>query len=119
MASAIEYLHDHYGDCKTLAISAGSDLTGGDPVSQGSRVGIVKYDVSSGETVPIIVETGSNGIAVPKKSNSWSVGDAIYYDSANDNFSNSSGDGNLAGYATQSAAAGDSRGRVALTNESG
>jgi hypothetical protein len=45
------------------------------------------------------------------------VGDAIYYDSGSNDFSNVSGDGNHVGHATESAAGGDARGRVALTNE--
>ena len=112
MASAIQYLDDHYGDCETLTITAGSDLKGGEPVNQGNKVGIVKEDVSSGDDVPLII-----GIEVPKQGNSWTVGDAIYYDSGSNDFSNVSGDGNHVGHATESAAGGDARGRVALTNE--
>lgn len=118
MASALEYLDDHYGDCETLLINSSGSLTGGDPLNKGNKVGIVKEDVSSsGVDVPIIIGTPHKGISVPKQSTSWSVGDAIYYDPGSNDFSSDSAVGNHVGHATASAAGGDSRGRVALTNE--
>lgn len=121
MASALDSLHAHYGDCDTLPWTNGTGSTvNGDTVREiSNKVGIVKEDVDDGEAIPVLVEVPGPGIDLPRNTadSAWSQGDSVYYDSANTEFTIQSANGTLAGYAYEGTAAGDSTGRVVLTNE--
>jgi predicted RecA/RadA family phage recombinase len=120
MASALSSLYAHYGDCDTLPYTntTGSAENGDTVKAVQNKVGILKEDVADDESTVILVGVPAPGIDVPKQTGqAWTAGDAIYYDSGSNDFSNNSADGELVGHAYADAAASDATARVVLTNE--
>ena len=95
-----------------ISISAAADTLSGAPVLAGSLFGIAQGAALSGETVTI-VRRGVFNVA-KATGQAWTVGDKIYWSTANSDFTTTASGNKLVGVVVQAAASGDVEGVVLL-----
>jgi predicted RecA/RadA family phage recombinase len=98
----------------TVTIPAfGSDVAVGAVVLAGSILGIAVNAIKSGDD--LVLNTIGEFESLPKATGeTWSYGDALYWSSANGNFTKTSASNKLAGNAVAAAASGDIVGSVRI-----
>lgn len=90
------------GGVLTWTNGSGSDVSAGDPVLIGVRLGVALVDIADGKSGSVAVE-GVYSIA-KNASLVISQGDALYWDAGDDNLNKTPTDNTLAGYAFDAAA---------------
>ena len=119
MGAAYQHLKADLGLCDSLPFdnSSGSAIEGGTIQTLGSKVGILYDDVEDGESTPLITGVPTPGVMVPKTGGeAQSAGEALYFDSANTEFTTTAANGTEAGYVYADAASGDGRVQAVLTD---
>lgn len=82
--------------------NAGANLSAGDVVLIGSRLGVCEVDIASNSSGSVAME---GVFLVPKADDAaWTQGALIYWDAADEEFNTSSSGNTLAGYAFEAAA---------------
>ena len=98
-----------------MEYTAGSNRTAGDVLTKGDLITIAYETTASGDNGAVLCYAPSPGIKVVKNSGeAWTIGDALYYDSGNDEFTVTAPGNALAGYAAQAAGSSATVGYLAL-----
>lgn len=97
---------------KSIEVTAPSGgYTSGQPVLQGSLVGISANSYAQGDTA-VIWLIGAHTVA--KAAETWAVGDKLYWDDTNKVFTKTATNNTFAGYAYAAAASGAGTGVILL-----
>lgn len=89
-------------DGSRMRYTAGADITSGDVVVVGSRIGIATADIANGAVGELAME-GVFELA-KKSADTFTQGAVVYWDNTNDELTTTSTDNTLAGYVTEAAA---------------
>lgn len=119
MGAAYEHLKADYGECDSIPFtnSTGSTLEGGTVQEVNAKVGVLYDDVDDTESTALVTGVPTPGVMVPKTSGeAQNKGEALYYDSANTEFTTTSANGTEAGYVYADAASSDARVQAVLTD---
>lgn len=99
MAKKFELLSANYTEVKAIA---GADLDAGDFVSQEEIDGFAFVDVESGALYALIVKA-EKVRAVKLSGQTWTAGDALYWEAVGGNVTTSSGTNTFIGFAYEAA----------------
>lgn len=122
----IPQLLGDYASASPSSFTAAADASAGDVVVIESRVGVVVNDVSAGKEGVALFGTDTLGVTMPKASGAIAKHVKVYYDEDGDPQGGTAGSGAVTtsasgnlyiGRAAASAASGDARIAVELTNE--
>lgn len=100
----------------TITVTAPAAVTSGDPVLVNALFGIAQFSADNGAEVEIKRTGVFTG--VPKATGAaWAVGEALYWNSSNSNFTKSSSGNTLVGAVAAAAGSSDATGTVLLTGQ--
>lgn len=100
-------------DGNTMTYTAPADVSSGDVVKINNIVGIVKKDAKAGEEM-VLVLVGVFKDLAKETGQSWSEGEAVYWDNANSRFTKTSAGNTEAGTAAEDATSAAGTGIVRL-----